>query len=177
MPTPPHAPWAALASLAAVLVLTTACQTPAAEPAPAFGPASEFRESPVAQEPSVAPRTAVTASLETVYFDYDEATLRPDARPILQRNAKRIEQHPEWGTVSIEGHCDERGSDEYNMALGERRAMQVKSYLVDLGVQNARLRTVTFGEARPAVQGYTEEAFRHNRRSEFSLSEKLASSR
>jgi peptidoglycan-associated lipoprotein len=74
------------------------------------------------------------------------------------------------GTVTIEGHCDERGSEEYNLALGDRRASGVKQYLVDLGVPASRLRTVSFGEAKPAVVGHDESAWRYNRRSEFKSS-------
>ena len=74
------------------------------------------------------------------------------------------------GVITIEGHCDERGSEEYNLALGERRASGVKRYLVDLGVPASRLRTVSFGEAKPAVVGHDESAWRYNRRAEFKSS-------
>ena len=73
----------------------------------------------------------------------------------------------ERGVITIEGHCDERGSEEYNLALGERRANGVKRYLVDLGVPSSRLRTVSFGEVKPSVMGHDESAWRHNRRSDF----------
>ena len=69
--------------------------------------------------------------------------------------------------MTIEGHCDERGSEEYNLALGERRANAVKRYMVDLGVPSSQLRTVSFGEAKPAVVGHDESAWRYNRRTEF----------
>jgi peptidoglycan-associated lipoprotein len=107
--------------------------------------------------------------LETVYFDYDSFQIRDDAKPLLKGNAQTISGKPQWPMVVIEGHCDERGSDEYNLALGERRAQQVKRYLVDLGVPASRLDTVSFGEANPAVQGHDEAAWRYNRRSEFAL--------
>jgi len=108
--------------------------------------------------------------LETVYFDYDSFQIRSDAKPLLKGNAQTISGKPNWPMIVIEGHCDERGSDEYNLALGERRAEQVKRYLVDLGVPANRLDTVSFGEANPAVQGHDEAAWRYNRRSEFALS-------
>jgi peptidoglycan-associated lipoprotein len=108
--------------------------------------------------------------LETVYFDYDSFQIRDDAKPLLKGNAQTINGKPTWPMIVIEGHCDERGSDEYNLALGERRAEQVKRYLVDLGVPSSRLDTVSFGEANPAVQGHDEAAWRYNRRSEFALS-------
>jgi peptidoglycan-associated lipoprotein len=108
--------------------------------------------------------------LETVYFDYDSFQIRDDAKPLLKGNAQTISGKPQWPQIVIEGHCDERGSDEYNLALGERRAQQVKRYLVDLGVPAARLDAVSFGEANPAVQGHDEAAWRYNRRTEFALS-------
>ena len=108
--------------------------------------------------------------LETVYFDYDSFQIREDAKPLLKGNAQTISGKPNWPMIVIEGHCDERGSEEYNLALGERRAQQVKRYLVDLGVPAARMDTVSFGEANPAVQGHDEAAWRYNRRSEFALS-------
>ena len=105
--------------------------------------------------------------LEAVYFDFDSAALRSDQRPTLQANVGAINQHSEWKTVVLEGHCDERGSEEYNLALGERRANAVRRFLIDLGVDGSRLRTVSFGEARPAVPGHDENAWRYNRRVEF----------
>ena len=107
------------------------------------------------------------AELQTVYFDFDRSEIRPDARSALKTNAQVLKENKDWGVVTIEGHCDERGSEEYNLALGERRANEVKRYLVDLGVPSSRLRTVSFGEARPAVPGRDESAWRYNRRSEF----------
>jgi peptidoglycan-associated lipoprotein len=109
---------------------------------------------------------AAAASLAPVYFDTDQAVLRADARKDLEARAEAIVQHPEWGVVTIQGHCDERGSDEYNLALGDRRATVVKRYLIDLGVPPTRLGSVTYGESRPAVIGHDETAWRYNRRSE-----------
>jgi peptidoglycan-associated lipoprotein len=105
--------------------------------------------------------------LTAIYFDYDRSEIRSDARSVLRDNATAINANAGWGMVTVEGHCDERGSEEYNLALGERRANAVKQYLADLGVPGNRLRTVSFGEARPAVPGHDESAWRYNRRSEF----------
>ena len=107
------------------------------------------------------------AELETVYFDYDQATIRGDQRPTLRANAEAAANHNEWRTVVVEGFCDERGSEEYNLALGERRANSVKQYLIDAGVASTRVDTVSFGESKPAVQGHDESAFQWNRRAEF----------
>lgn len=110
--------------------------------------------------------TAPEALLETVYFDFDQSDLRQDARDALSRNAalllKRSAQK-----VTIEGHCDERGTDEYNLALGERRAKAVAAYLTNLGVKTERIATISFGEEKPKVQGSDEAAWSKNRRAEF----------
>jgi peptidoglycan-associated lipoprotein len=107
--------------------------------------------------------------LVTVYFDYDKSNVREDQRPTLQGNAEAIRTHTEWRTVIIEGHCDERGSEEYNLALGERRAEAVKKYLVNLGTPAARVDTVSFGESRPVAFGHDESAWRLNRRGDFKV--------
>jgi peptidoglycan-associated lipoprotein len=106
------------------------------------------------------------AGFQTVYFDYDKSDIREDARAALRQNADKLNAG-NLGVVTVEGHCDERGSTEYNLALGERRANAVKRYLVDLGVPSNNLRTVSFGEERPAVQGHDESAWKYNRRADF----------
>jgi peptidoglycan-associated lipoprotein len=108
--------------------------------------------------------------LGTIYFDFDRYAIREDARPILKANAKSIAASRAWKKITLEGHCDERGSEEYNLALGERRASAAKRYLVSLGVPDSRLTTVSFGESTPAVQGHDESAWRWNRRVEFRVS-------
>lgn len=105
--------------------------------------------------------------LENVLFDFDSSAIRSDQRVVLQGNASKIGQNPSWQMITIEGHCDERGSEEYNLALGERRANAAKQYLIDSGVSGAKLDTVSFGEAKPAVQGHDEAAWKWNRRAEF----------
>lgn len=104
--------------------------------------------------------------LETVYFDYDAFTLQSAARQVLERNAAWLQANPTVKVV-IEGHCDERGSDEYNLALGERRALTVKNFLTTLGVNAERLATISVGEEQPAVEGHDEAAWSKNRRAEF----------
>jgi peptidoglycan-associated lipoprotein len=125
---------------------------------------SEFEQGAV---PRSGGTTTAVSELTVVYFDFDRAEIRPDAKPVLKSNANAIMSNQEWGVITIEGHCDERGSEEYNLALGDRRANAVKRYLADLGVPSSRMRTVSFGEARPAVPGHDESAWRYNRRSEF----------
>lgn len=106
--------------------------------------------------------------LQTVYFDFDRADIRPEMRTVLQRNAEWLRRHPRV-KMSIEGNCDERGTEEYNMALGQRRAEAVKSYLVSLGISSNRLSTISYGEERPADPGHNEAAWAKNRRAEFSI--------
>jgi peptidoglycan-associated lipoprotein len=108
-----------------------------------------------------------TRELQTVYFDFDMALIRDDQKPTLQTNGTAIQNHADWRRITLEGYCDERGSEEYNLALGERRANSVKRYLETLGVPAARLDTVSFGESNPAVAGHDESAWRYNRRVEF----------
>ena len=112
--------------------------------------------------------TQSLSELQTIYFDFDRYAIRSDSKGALGANAAAIKRKAGWGTLIVEGNTDERGSEEYNLALGERRATAVKRYLVDLGVPSSRLRTVSFGEAKPAVPGHDESAWRYNRRSDFS---------
>jgi peptidoglycan-associated lipoprotein len=130
------------------------------------GTGSEFDDGSLGEDSPVS--TSTIADLASVYFDYDKSAIRSDAAEALRGNASVVKANADWGQVTIEGNTDERGSEEYNLALGERRAMAVKRYLVDLGVSNSRLRTVSFGEAKPAVPGHDESAYRYNRRSDFS---------
>ncbi|HOV32689.1 MAG TPA: peptidoglycan-associated lipoprotein Pal [Candidatus Hydrogenedens sp.] len=104
--------------------------------------------------------------LETVYFDFDSAALRPDAIAILQKNVEKIKQVP-GVIIQLAGHCDERGTQEYNLALGERRALAVRDYLIKLGIPGERLVTISYGEEFPADPGHDEAAWAKNRRVEF----------
>jgi peptidoglycan-associated lipoprotein len=130
------------------------------------GTGSEFDDGSMGQGSSVS--TSTIADLASVYFDYDKSAIRSDGAEVLRGNAGVIKANADLSQITIEGNTDERGSEEYNLALGERRAMAVKRYLVDLGVPDSRLRTVSFGEAKPAVPGHDESAYRYNRRSDFS---------
>lgn len=103
------------------------------------------------------------ASLRTVYFAFDASTLDAEARSLLQQNAEVLRRYPGW-KITVEGHCDERGSTEYNLALGERRAAAVRQYYIDYGVDSARIRIISYGEERPAVRGSGEDAWAKNRR-------------
>jgi peptidoglycan-associated lipoprotein len=113
--------------------------------------------------------TVDLSDLKTIYFDYDRSTIRADQRSNLTTDAEAIKARTDLGVVTLQGNCDERGSEEYNLALGERRASAVKQYLVDLGVSASRLRTVSFGESKPSVAGHDESAWKWNRRVDFAV--------
>ena len=110
------------------------------------------------------------SELGPIYFDYDRSTLRPDAASTLKSHAETIRGFPSWAYLTIEGNCDERGTEEYNLALGDRRAEAVKRYLVTLGIPEGKIRTVSYGELKPAVVGHDETAWKMNRRAEFQVS-------
>lgn len=147
------------AALAASLV---ACQSDK-------GPESGTQQ-PIQSEPTRPPvrpdETPDSSALQTVYFDYDDSTLRPDAREALRKNATYLKTYRDVA-VEVQGNCDERGTEEYNLALGKRRAEAAKSYLVDLGVNSARVATVSFGEEKPVAVGHDEASWAKNRRSDF----------
>jgi len=127
---------------------------------------SEFERYGGTMESELAPAERDALGLETAYFDFDQYSLSSAARETLRRNAEILRSHPEI-LVEIQGNCDDRGSEEYNLALGERRAKSAKDYLVNSGISRGRLSTVSFGESSPAAIGQTESAWRLNRRDEF----------
>ena len=103
---------------------------------------------------------------ENVFFEYDKATLTPEAIETLALNGKWLRQNSDI-VITIEGHCDERGTNAYNLALGDRRAERVKTFLTDLGIDRSRLTTVSYGEERPLDRGTDEAAWARNRRAHF----------
>ena len=111
---------------------------------------------------------AVMVVRERIHFEFDRSRITDEAAAILQRKAEVLRNYPNV-SVTIEGHADERGSLEYNQALGQRRAESARSYLVNLGLSAGMFRTVSFGEERPIAQGANESAWAENRRDEFVL--------
>jgi peptidoglycan-associated lipoprotein len=109
--------------------------------------------------------------LKPVFFDYDSAEVAAAGQATLAENAAVLKQFPSW-TVTIEGHCDERGAAEYNLALGERRAVAARSYLVSLGIPTDRLRTVSYGKEFPFDPGHDDAAYAKNRRAHFVITAK-----
>jgi len=109
---------------------------------------------------------AEESSLADIHYDFDKSDLKDEDREILKKNSEWIKAHA-GSKVQIEGHCDERGTAEYNLALGERRANAAKNYLVSLGVEADRLYTISYGKELPIDPGHTEEAWAKNRRAHF----------
>ena len=117
---------------------------------------------PVAAAPSPTLEELFTREVQDAYFEYDMADLRADARAALMKTGDFLKSYPQI-KVMIEGHCDERGSTEYNLALGDRRAQAAKDYLVSLGVASDRMQTVSYGKERPFCNDHNEECWKQNR--------------
>ena len=137
--------------------------------------------SPVRDEPPVKPKmdSVILAQsadestlpwiLEDIFFDYDQMSIRRDAIPLLEQNAKVLLKRYPNQDVLIQGHCDERGTEEYNLILGERRAKAVKEYLVDMGIPSANLRVLSLGKNQPFCLQHTHGCLQQNRRAHFVL--------
>jgi peptidoglycan-associated lipoprotein len=171
--------WLSLAA-AAVLVLAAlpACKTKAPQtvptsasstappPAVAVPPGSAASGADVGRGDVLSEDVAALnrrGYLKDAFFDYDQATLRPDAREALTVDAGWLKKYPST-KILIEGHCDERGTEEYNLALGDRRAASVREYLASLGVNGARVATVSYGKERPFCSQESESCYQENRR-------------
>ena len=109
--------------------------------------------------------------LKPLYFELDSSEISPEGRGILDANAAVLKRYGTWA-VTIEGHCDERGTAEYNLALGEKRAVAARAYLVSLGIGADRLRTVSYGKEFPFDAGHDESAYAQNRRAHFVITAK-----
>ncbi|MFW6161059.1 MAG: peptidoglycan-associated lipoprotein Pal [Acidobacteriota bacterium] len=110
----------------------------------------------------------VEQPLDMIHFDFDKYFIREDAKPVLSANAAWLEK---WSSVKIliEGHCDERGTEEYNLALGEKRAKATYDYLVSLGISPDRIKIISYGKSQPLDPGHNEEAWAKNRRAQFTI--------
>jgi peptidoglycan-associated lipoprotein len=154
---------------------------PAPPPAvPATPPPAPAPETPEAQQADEYERIRAMASdeierlglLADIHFDYDEYNLRDSDREVLNRNAEALKKF-DFIKITIEGHCDERGSVEYNLALGERRARAAFEYLASLGVAADRMKTVSYGKEIPLCQDSNEECWARNRRDHFAVTGKV----
>ena len=137
-----------------------------------------YEESMAAKQESLEARTTTmeqeakvlegrtSAPLLPIYFDFDKSNIRPDQRERLEKNAEYLKQN-KMAKARIEGNCDERGTNEYNVALGERRANSAKKYMMNLGIHGDRLHTISFGEEKPLLHGHDEYSWAQNRRDDF----------
>lgn len=140
---------------------------PLAEPVPMEEPETLAMESiveEVAPTPPLMP--AESLMLGDIFFDFDRFALRGDARATLEANANHLKEQDGWN-LTIEGHCDERGTEAYNLVLGERRADAVRQYLVELGVPESKIRITSFGKTRPFCFEHNDECWQENRRAHF----------
>ncbi len=161
---------------------------PMPEPPPTITPATPpppTPPQPVTEQPIVPPEPVGEAAIESkpldelnkegllkpVFFEYDAAEISSDAQQSLNEDAAVLKQHPTW-VITIEGHCDERGTAEYNLALGERRAVAARTYLVSLGIASDRLHIVSYGKEFPFDPGHDESAWAKNRRAHFVITAK-----
>ena len=120
----------------------------------------------VKEELPPTPSRLEESQFQTVYFDFDKYNLRSDAKASLDHNYGLLNEHPD-AIIKLEGHCDERGTVEYNLSLGEKRAKACQDYLVGLGIQPQRISITSFGKERPVDPGHNEDAWSKNRRGEF----------
>ena len=154
-----------------LILFVAACATTPKEEADSSGSGSSLESVDYTSDDTSSGEGIVPGSQEDlivnvgdrVFFGYDSAELDADAKDLLQAQAAWIKQHDK--TVSIEGHCDERGTREYNLALGEKRAQAVKNHLMSLGIAATRISTISYGKERPAVIGSNDAAWGQNRRS------------
>jgi peptidoglycan-associated lipoprotein len=144
-------------------------------------PVVEKVEAPVVQEPQLTEEEMFLQKsldqinrekpLGTVYFDYDRALIRDDARAVLDGNASWLKQF-RTAKILVEGHCDERGTEEYNLALGEKRAKSAQDYLLSMGIASDRIKIISYGKSQPINPGHDESAWQMNRRAQFLVIEK-----
>jgi len=156
--------------LVVALVLSGGCcpQKKAAAVAPP-SPAP-VAQAPVVKEAPPPPPVVEKMTFEPIYFDFDKSNTKPPAIAKLDKIGDWMSKNT-TAKIRIEGNCDERGTNEYNLALGDRRANSAKQYLVNLGISADRILTISYGEERPADQGHNEAAWAKNRRDEFKLME------
>ncbi|MBE9557070.1 MAG: peptidoglycan-associated lipoprotein Pal [Proteobacteria bacterium] len=158
-----------LLGLMAALLLVASCGTDTTEGETAQAGGEEVAPPPPPPAPSVAPAPMdpqeylVVNVGDRIFFDFDKSDLRPDAIDQLNRQADFLKMNGAISVV-IEGHCDERGTREYNLALGDRRASSAEQYLQSMGVDGGRVETISYGKERPAVLGSNEDAWGQNRR-------------
>jgi peptidoglycan-associated lipoprotein len=136
--------------------------------APAAEPSSSAAAEAAARRAEEEQAAKDAGGLKPVYFDYDRSVIRDDAKPVMKANVEWLKAHPAVA-VRIEGNCDERGTIEYNQALGQRRAAAAKRYLVDLGIPSSRITLISYGKDKPSCTDSTEDCWQQNRRGDFAV--------
>jgi len=150
---------------------TQATDQAAEDKAAAEAAARREAEQRAMEEEAIRKEKEAAASMfvsEDVYFDFDDASLNAEAQEVLRQKAAWMRNNPD-ALIVIEGHCDERGTAEYNLALGDQRAASAKAFLKDLGLSAFRIRTISYGEEMPADKGNDEDAWAKNRRAHFGI--------
>jgi peptidoglycan-associated lipoprotein len=151
-------------SMFAAVLLLAACETASDQSANTAGTGGATGQGSATTGVRPGSQEDLVANVgDRVFFDFDKSDLKPEARRTIERWAAWLKQYPNT-TVTIEGHCDERGTREYNIALGERRASSAKNFLTSLGIDARRVATISYGKERPAVVGSNEAAWSQNRR-------------
>ena len=146
-------------------VFISGCCSPKKKAVKATPAPRPVAQAPVVKDAPPPPPAAEPVALPIIYFDFDKSNLKPPAVAKLDNVADFMSKNAD-ANIRIEGHCDERGTSEYNLALGDRRANSAKKYLVDLGISAERLSTISYGEEKPADPGHDEAAWAKNRRDE-----------
>ena len=153
------------------LMFTVSCQKKLVDATPEPVVQEEVVEEVVVKEEVVvAPVAKISDEVmqEDIYFEFDKSTLTPAAQDNLLQKAEWLRENAD-ATATIEGHCDDRGTNEYNLALGDRRANSARSFLTDMGIDSSRLRTISYGEEMPVDSGKNDEAWAKNRRAHFTV--------
>ena len=160
--------WIFLALLLVIpgLMFSVSCQKKLVDASPEPVAKEETKAEPEKEAAPDAYKAPGVIMQEDIYFDFDRATLTPAAQDNLLRKAEWLRENSDV-TVTIEGHCDARGTNEYNLALGDRRAESAKAFLVDLGIASSRVTTISYGEERPVCTQKDEECWAKNRRDNF----------
>jgi peptidoglycan-associated lipoprotein len=151
--------------------VTTAPEAPKEEPAPAPPEEAKPEVAPAPAKEEVKERAAAAAEgVQPIYFDFDKSFIRDDAKPVMKANAEWLKANPK-AKIKIEGNCDERGTIEYNQALGQRRAASAKKYLTDMGIAASRISLISYGKEKPICKESDETCWQKNRRDDFVVSE------
>jgi peptidoglycan-associated lipoprotein len=151
--------------------VTAAPEAPKEAPAPAPPEEAKPEVAPAPAKEEIKERAAAAAEgVQPIYFDFDKSFIRDDAKPVMKANAEWLKANPKV-KIKIEGNCDERGTIEYNQALGQRRATSAKKYLTDMGITASRISLISYGKEKPICKESDETCWQKNRRDDFVVSE------